>query len=791
MDIYQTIHTLMTEYGFHFNSMESLLYILRDNFAEIKIEKITSGITRIRYSPDGIFESLFSYAKDPLFIEEKIKIDFTKGIDFLAYESETLKLIIDPKKFSLRFLNSMNQCLLAVEPPVNRVSENGDYTFFPIRLKGGESFFGLGDKPVEPNLRGKAFELWGTDSYAYPYGADPLYKNIPFFIGQHSSGCYGIFLDSSYRTSFDFGAYSPGFGSYSDSLTYYFIEGNTPSEIIKNYLLLTGTPELPPLWALGYHQCKWSYYPEKKVKKIARKLRKLEIPCDAIYLDIDYMDGYRCFTWDTKLFPQPKKLIRWLEKKGFKTVVMIDPGLKIDKNYPVWKDGKDNDLYCKMPDGKDFKGMVWPGACNFPDFTLPKARDWWANLFEEFIKDFNIGGVWNDMNEPALYDPVKKVQTQRTFPDEVMHDYDLHPTTHTKAHNVYGMQMSRATYEGIKKFNGDKRPFVITRSTFSGGQRFACVWTGDNIATWEHLKIANWQIQSLSVSGFSFAGSDIGGFIGNPDGELYVRWLQLAVFHPFFRTHSSKGFKPQEPWSYGASYTVLAKKAIELRYKILPYLYSAFEEYVNAGIPVIMPLYLMYPAENITADRQDEFMFGGNILVAPVVNPGANGRWTYIPEGEWFRFESSQKINGGHLIFSEAELDTIPFYIKGGSVIPIYPVVQSTAQLKTEEIELQIYTGNHSKESILYMDQGEGFGYLEKEFKKYRFISNLSDEGFSVHITREGNWIHPLKTFKIKVYGWQDAIEEISVDGSAIPFRLNNDIILIDFPENGNSLTIK
>ena len=348
----------MTEYGFHFNAQESLLYIMRDNFSEIKIEKINHNITRVRFTPDGIYDSLFSYARDPEFVDEKVDVEFTKGNEYLSFESQHLKLLIDPKTHSLRFLNSSFQNLLALDSPVKKESVHGEYYFFPMIMQEDESIYGLGDKPVEPNLRGKSFQNWGTDTFAYNYAADPLYKNIPFFIGQHEGGSYGVFLDSSYRTVFDFTPENAGFGSYGENMTFYFFEGNSPTEIIQHYLFLTGTPELPPLWALGYHQCKWSYYPEKKVKKIAKKLRKLKIPCDAIYLDIDYMDGFRCFTWDPKHFPQPKKLIQKLDKKGFKTVVMIDPGLKIDKNYTIWKDGKDNDLYCKTPSGKDFKGMV-------------------------------------------------------------------------------------------------------------------------------------------------------------------------------------------------------------------------------------------------------------------------------------------------------------------------------------------------------------------------------------------------------------------------------------------------
>ena len=396
------------------------------------------------------------------------------------------------------------------------------------------------------------------------------------------------------------------------------------------------------------------------------------------------------------------------------------------------------------------------------------------------------------MNEPALYDPVKEEQTQRTFPDDILHDYDYHHTNHAKAHNVYGMQMSKATYEGIKKFNDHKRPFVITRSTFSGGQRYACVWTGDNVATWEHLKIANWQVQNLSVSGFSFAGSDIGGFIGDPDGELYVRWLQLAVFHPFFRTHSSKDSGAQEPWSFGKPYTGLARQAIELRYRLLPYIYTCFEQYVSERMPMILPLRVAFPEDIRTLDRMDEFMFGSDILVSPIVSAKTTGRWTYLPPGDWFRFESNKKISGGRIIFSGAELDDIPFYIKAGAVIPIGPVMQYSSELRVEELELQVYVGREEKESYLYLDAGEGYGYQDNDFKRYRLTTIRSEEGgFSMQINREGEWIPSLRTFKIKIFGWKEEIEHVVVDGVQIPFVVDKNVIFIDVPENASSLLIK
>ena len=385
-----------------------------------------------------------------------------------------------------------------------------------------------------------------------------------------------FFFDNTFKAHFDFGSERRSVTSFwaeGGEMNYYFIFGPELIDVTRRYTQLTGTPELPPLWSLGYQQSKWRYYPHTKVKEVTNKLRSNLIPCDAIYLDIDYMDGFRCFTWDKEKFPEPKAMISELKKNGFKTVVIIDPGIKIDENYAVYNEAIENNYFCRRADGPFMKGKVWPGDCYFPDFTNPKVRKWWSGLFQELIEEIGVRGVWNDMNEPALFEINGK-----TFPDDVRHDFDGNPCSHRKAHNVYGMQMARATFKGVKKYNSGQRPLVITRSAYSGAQRYASAWTGDNIASWEHLWIATMQCQRMSTSGFSFVGSDIGGFIDHPTPELFVRWMQLAVFHPFFRTHISGDHGEQEPWAFGEAALKIVRTYIVLRDTLVPYIYTAIDQ---------------------------------------------------------------------------------------------------------------------------------------------------------------------------------------------------------------------
>ena len=557
-------------------------------------------------------------------------------------------------------------------------------------------------------------------------------------------------------------------------MNYYFIYGENMLQVGEYYTQLTGTPELPPLWSLGFHQCKWSYYPESEVKTVTERFRKEQIPCDCIYLDIDYMDDYRCFTWDKDKFPNPQKMIAELKEQGFKTIVMIDPGIMIDPDYSVYQEGMENGYFIKRQDGDILKGEVWPGMCHFPDYTNPEVREWWADLYKNLIRKDGVAGFWNDMNEPAVFD-----RDEKTIYSDARHNYDGFPCSHRKAHNIYGMQMSRASFDGIKEHVYPNRPFLITRAIYSGTQRYSLFWTGDNQATWEHLKIANVQCQRMSMSGCSFVGTDIGGFDGVPSGELFTRWIQLGIFHPFFRVHSMgdnlSGSMPidhaaveankregkitdQEPWSFGEEYTKIIKKFIELRYQLLPYIYTTFWQYVTHGTPMLRSLAFITENDPDTYYREEEFTLGDNILACPMTHPGATKRLMYMPDGEWVNFWTDEVLEGGQEIETAAALDQMPIHIKAGAVIPFAPIMQYVGEKPIEQLTLHVYYKRGEHTSYLYEDAGEGYGYTEGEQVLKSFTVSGDAQSLIIKQKQEGNY-ETYQTYRIVLH--------------AIPFELD------------------
>jgi len=737
----------------------------------LKVSVITDKILRFRYTPDGKFmrDFSYSYAQD---YKGKIKqVDCVEEESQYIIITSQLECTINKKKLLVNILDKDGRIICEDEKGFHweeHKQYGGEIVLCSKKVQSSEHFFGLGDKPCDFNLRSKRLELWGKDTYGFVKNSDPIYKNIPFFMGLHHKVGYGIFFDNSFRSFFDFGSerknvYS--FWAQGGEMNYYFIYGPELMEVAEQYTDLTGRPELPPLWALGYHQCKWSYYPEKLVRNICSEFRNRRIPCDSIYLDIDYMDGFRCFTWNKDYFPNPKKMVADLARQGFKTIVIIDPGIKIDKNYSVYNEALEKDYFCKRMDGPLMKGSVWPGPCNFPDFTNPEVRDWWADLFKELISEVGVRGVWNDMNEPAVFEI-------ETFPYDVRHDYDGEPASHRKAHNVYGMQMARATYEGLKKYRAPHRPFVITRSAYSGVQRYTSAWTGDNIASWEHLLIANVQCQRLSVSGISFCGSDIGGFIETPTGELYTRWIQLGIFHPFCRTHSSGDHGDQEPWSFGPEYEALAKKFIELRYKLLPYIYTTFWQHIADGTPMIRPLVYLDQTDTETYFRQDEFGLGDQLLICPVATADSDGRWLYLPQGKWYYYWDDEQFQGSMEVWADATLDRIPLFVRAGAVLPHYPVMQYVGEVEIKELELHIYYNNKSHKSLIYEDKGDDYEYENGASMVRTFKTNGGDANFTVQQTLQGAYDATYKTFEIIMHGLPFVPKECNIDGQVVHIEM-------------------
>jgi alpha-glucosidase len=761
------------------------LYFETANGVTLQVTVVRDSVLRFRYTTTSNFDEDFSYAITKYASTGYNHLEIREDTD--AYIITTQKLICTINKMDLKvtLFDAIDKTLISKDELGFHWEESFQYGTDIVKMSkvshDGESYFGLGDKPGSLNLKGKRYENWVTDSYAYGKDSDPIYKAIPFYTGLHHGKAYGIFFDNTFRAFFDFAHERKNVTSFwaqGGEMNYYFVYGPEMNDVVANYTDLTGKPhQMPALWTLGYHQCKWSYYPESKVKAVAAKFRELQIPCDAIYLDIDYMDGFRCFTWNKEYFPDPKRMVKELMDDGFKTIVIIDPGIKVDKDYSVFQEGLENDYFCKRADGPYMKGKVWPGECYFPDFTNPKVRDWWSGLFKELIEDIGVKGVWNDMNEPAVMEVPSK-----TFPNDVRHDYDGNPCSHRKAHNIYGMQMARATYQGLKKFGYPKRPFVITRSAYSGTQRYTSTWTGDNVATWEHLWIANVQAQRMAMSGFSFVGSDIGGFAEQPNGELYARWIQLGVFHPFCRTHSSGDHGEQEPWTFGDEITGIVKKYIELRYQLLPYLYTAFWHHINDGTPILKSLVLYDQADVQTHFRTDEFIYGDKILICPILEPYSIGRRLYLPKGKWFNYWNNKPSIGGKELWIDADLETMPIFIKEGAIIPKYPIQQYVGEKEFEEITLDVYYKKGKETSTLFDDAHDGYDYTKGRYSLRTLKLTGKKDELIIQQHKSGKFDAFYKTFKLNLIGLPFKISTIQIDNEEVRFediKVNGDNTMI------------
>ncbi|SKB96754.1 alpha-glucosidase [Sphingobacterium nematocida] len=746
-------------------------YILTDGKARVEIKVLTDDIIRVRLAPQGAFLEDFSYA---VVAQEHSAHghNFMEDDTYYSIYTATVICRVSKKDFLVSFSDVEGKLMNSDYAPMHWEESpdfGGYYVYCTKKAFNDEVFFGCGDKASNLNLRGRRIRNWNSDTYSFGFNQDPLYKTIPFYIGVTSGDSYGIFFDNTFKTHFDFAAEhndQTSFWSEGGELQYYYIHGPKMMDVVMRYHQLTGTHFMPPMWAIGYHQCRWSYYPEKKVLDVAAEFRKREIPCDALYLDIDYMDGYRCFTWNKKYFPDPKQMIKDLSANGFKTVVMIDPGIKVDEDYWVFKEGHDNKYFCRRGDDYFMEGFVWPGRCQFPDYTDPEVRQWWGTLYKGLVED-GVAGFWNDMNEPAVFG-------RGTFPDDVRHDYDGQRGSHRKAHNIYGMQMVRATYEGLQKLYKNKRPFTITRAAYSGTQRYASVWTGDNIATWEHLRIGILQLQRLSISGLSFCGTDIGGFTGNPDGELYTRWMQFGVFSPFMRVHSAGDTVDREPWSFGPQWEAICKKFIELRYKLLPYIYSVFWQQHKYGVPILRPVSMLEQDVYKNLLREEEFAFGDKILVSPVLNPGQEYKVVYLPRGNWYYYFNNNLYEGGQEIRISTPLDEMPIFVSAGAIIPEYPVMQYTDEKKIETLKLITYYSDGEHKSYGYADHGDTFAYEQDIYLEKRFKQIGTANSVTLVQQRDGLYTERYDTYSIYFVGLPFDWTKAMVDGVTVPISTDD-----------------
>ena len=612
----------------------------------------------------------------------------------------------------------------------------GTFVAASKKLGFDEHFYGLGEKAARLDKRRSSFVNWNSDTPGYIEGKDPIYQTIPFYIGLQRGIAYGIFFDNSYRSYFDFGKSSQQrawFGAEGGEMNYYFFYGPSIKKILGRYADLTGHMPMPPLWALGNQQSRWSYYPDTMVEEVVNEYRKRDLPLDVIHLDIDYMHGHRVFTFDKERFPDPKALTDKLGRQGVKVVTIVDPGMKhpTDKNerYHAFDQGLEKNYFQRRGNGDLFVPRVWPGESVFVDYTLPEARRWWGDLHRVYT-DNGIAGIWNDMNEPSDFVD----QTGKNQLDVVSYD-EGEKTTHAKNRNTFALLMSRATYEGLERLRPDRRPYVITRAAYAGIQRYATMWTGDTNSTWDSLALNIPMFTSIGLSGEPFVGSDVGGFIGRGNGELLVRSYQVSFLAPFCRNHKVVDGYDQEPWRFGKYYEDIIRKYLKLRYALLPYLYTALEEAHRTGVPPFRPLLLNYQDDPSTYNLDDQFMVGDDLLLAPIVKPDVTRRLVYLPAGSWYDYWTNKKYAGGTMISVEAPLDVAPMFVRGGAIIPVGPSLNYVGEKPLDPVTFHIYPDDGgSAAATLYEDDGLSPSYKTGAFRRTRLTARRGPRGFTVSI---------------------------------------------------------
>ena len=745
---------------------------LRCGEAAVRIEVLAPDLARVRLAPDGQFDHGFSYAVAAAdWPATEVAFHAWEGVLELRSAALTCRVQTSPCRIS--FYDPLGR-LLAADAEGLGWGEPVDGDRPAIcrhRLLPGSHFYGLGEKAFPMERRGRRFEMYNTDPACYQLYDDPINQSVPFYLGlvpveptesggrsRGATAAYGVLLDNPARSFFDFGHREGdvlSFEAVAGELRYYFMAAPRLQGVLETYADLTGRMALPPLWALGYHQARWSYPDEATVRDLAAQFRQRHIPCDAIYLDIDYMDGFRCFTWNQEAFPTHRAMIADLAATGIKTVAIIDAGVKVDPGYAVHDDGLAAGAFLRTADGSLFHAPVWPGDCYFPDFTDPAVRAWWGDLYAGLLDD-GVAGFWNDMNEPALFDGV-------LLPDDAPFNLDGVGATHRQAHNVYGTQMARATADGLARLRPGQRHLVISRASFAGHQRHAMVWTGDNFSTWEHLRLTVPMGLSLGLSGIAFHGADVGGFMGDCSGELLARWTQLGALTPFFRNHAAMGTADQEPWAFGPQIEAICRRAIELRYELLPAIYTAFWESRETGAPVMRPLVLSHPSDPRVASLDDQFKLGSDLLAAPVLEPGVSGRSVYLPSGQWYDFWRGAKLAGERDVWTDAPLDTVPLFVKAGTVLPMQPAQQHTGESPAETITLRVYPG--IGESLWYEDDGRTLAYQAGQFKLTRFAVRGDDASVQVTVQSEGPFASPRRRWAWQVYGLAAAPDTVEVDG--------------------------
>ncbi|MHB1652651.1 MAG: glycoside hydrolase family 31 protein [Desulfitobacteriaceae bacterium] len=693
---------------------------------EIHMTAIDTGVLKIDIHTDADTPKLpdaylIQSARDPR------PIQVHDDVDTLTILADGIRAQVRKSRFALNVFDDQGH--LFFEQIGEMGIEQGESGIHITHaLSQDERIYGLGEHVGALNLREQEFELWNMNSMLHTPSVRSMYESIPVFLGIREGKTFGCYFQHLGRVSFDLGRTSANLSRItidSPPFTWYVMTG-TASEILQSYTNITGRMPLPPKWALGYHQSRYSYETAERVLEIAKGLRERQIPGDAIHLDIHYMDGFRVFTWHPEHFPEPEKLLNELLDLGFHVVAIVDPGVKVEESYDVYVEGKANGHFVKLENGEEFHGVVWPGVTAFPNYFSEETQRWWGDLHKSLIET-GVAGIWNDMNEPALRDDLVLPNVM----DGCVHQLsDGTLLSHKTVHNAYALMEAKATYEGLRRLQPNERPFILTRSGFSGIQKYAAVWTGDNSSWWEHLAMAIPMCINLSLSGVPFVGTDIGGFMDDCTPELYARWVEVGSLFPFSRTHTALDTRDQEPWSFGPKVEAIARNYLSYRYQLLPYLYSLFAQSAKEGTPILRPIWWLDPADAIAQTVSDEFLLGNGLLAAPVITKDERCRAVYLPKGTWFDAWTGERLEGGHPILADAPLERMPLYVRAGAVLPTGPAMPYVGAIQPEALEIFVAPGDG--EFLWYEDDGASFDYEQGQYVQRTIRVNQTERQLDV-----------------------------------------------------------
>ncbi|GJQ88220.1 hypothetical protein Trydic_g13212 [Trypoxylus dichotomus] len=699
------------------------------------------------------------------------ELQVVSGENLLLLDYATLKISIYKEDKLILIINDQGKIAFNEEEEDQSIAM--DFTFL-----GAVTAYGIPEHAERLSLQSTGpgglspYRLYNADYPGYPIGTqEALYGTIPVLYGHGVNGTSGIFWLNAAQSFVDIARTDNSvqslFISESGIIDIFVLPGPTFQSAVKQYISLTGTTPLPQYYTLGHHQSRWSYVTQEEAETVVKEFDNYDLPLDVIWLDIDYTNGFRYFTWNYTAFPDPTGLQEFIDSTGRKVVLIIDPHFKVDNEYFVWVTATENNYFVKNPNGTDYQASCWPDLSSWIDYLNKDAADYYASLYgmDKFTDVTDIVQFWNDMNEPAVFDVFEK-----TFPRDLVHYGGV---IHRDVHNIYGLSQTVATYHGLlARYNYNKRPFVLTRSHFAGTQRYSAIWTGDNLASWEHLRISFPMCLTQAISGISYCGADVGGFSGQVTEELFQRWYQAGAWLPFYRAHSDQYTERREPYLFSEEVLNRIRNAIRQRYTYLPMWYTLFFEHERYEEPVITPLSYRYPSDRNTLDMDDQWLIGRDVLVHPVAEEGATEVQVYMPGGStelWYDIENSRLYLGHGFFKVSVTMDSIPVYYRGGSILIKKEISRpSSSFMHDDPYTIYIFLDtNNQATGTLYIDDNESFDYRSGEYNYYRLEYNDSSLTISVIDEDASYELGLFKIQRIWIYRPPTNYKEAVVDGDA------------------------